>query len=96
MSTSVPVSEPKSSIGPGPAASGSGANNYPPARENPARVVDGWMTVDGCKVARVPEPGRLAFHDRERRRCSERGSDQPSCTLQELVQAMEEAGGDAK
>ena len=37
-------------------------------------VVDGWLVVDGCKVAKVEPGGKLSFRDKCRRRCSERGS----------------------
>ena len=60
----------------------------------PARVVNGWLYVQGCKVARVS--GRtLAFHDKCRRRCSERGTDQVCVSLSDLEHALDqaEAGG---
>ena len=53
-----------------------------------AQVVDGWLIVDGCKVARV-EPGPvIAFKDKCRRRASQRGTDQVRVTLPELEQAL--------
>lgn len=56
----------------------------------------GWLVVDGCKVARVVDVqgGKLlAFHDKCRRRSSERGTDQPAATLGEIAEAIERAGG---
>jgi hypothetical protein len=79
-----PAIKSASSSGEGPAVSGSGPSS-------PVRIVNGWVMVDGCKVARAEPGGVLAFHDRDRRRCSERGSDQPRCTVQELVKAVESA-----
>jgi hypothetical protein len=54
----------------------------------PVKVVDGWLFVDGCKVARV-SGRRLAFKDRCQRRSSKRGSDQPSASLEEIATAIE-------
>ena len=63
---------------------------------NRVQVDHGWLVVDGCKVAKVVEAqGRklLTFHDRCRRRSSERGTDQPAATLGEIQAAIERAGG---
>jgi hypothetical protein len=56
----------------------------------PARVVNGWLFVQGCKVARVS--GRtLAFKDKCRVRCNRRGTDQVRITLTELEQVLDQA-----
>jgi hypothetical protein len=51
-------------------------------------VVNSWLIVDGCKVAKVPRPGVIAFHDKDRRRCSKRGNDQPCATIETIVAAV--------
>lgn len=60
----------------------------PQKTRKPARVVDGWLFVDGCKVARVEEGQVIAFKDKCRRRSSRRGTDQVRVTLHELEQAL--------
>ena len=48
----------------------------------------GWIWVDGAKVARA-EPGKIiAFHDRCRRRVSQRGTDQVAVEMRELWEAL--------
>jgi len=49
---------------------------------------EGWLTADGCKVARVQDGLVLAFHDKDRRRSSLRGTDQVEVSLVELLFLM--------
>ena len=51
---------------------------------------EGWLTADGCKIGRVQDGLVLAFHDKDRRRSSIRGSNQVEVSLVELLFLMAE------
>lgn len=53
-------------------------------------VVDGWLVVDGCKVAKVEPGGMISFKDKCRRRCSERGSGVVMVDPLDIVQAVKD------
>ena len=59
-----------------------------PNTADPVVVVGGFLVVDGCKVARVEPGGVIAFHDRCRRRCSQRGADQVRVSVDALAAAV--------
>ena len=65
-----------------------GATTETPCSD-PVVVVGGFLVVDGCKVARVEPGGVIAFQDKCRRRCSQRGADQVRVKATDLVRAIE-------
>ena len=58
---------------------------------DPVIVVGGFLVVDGCKVARVEPGGVIAFQDKCRRRCSQRGADQVRVSVDALADAVHQS-----
>lgn len=55
---------------------------------DPVVVVGGFLIVDGCKVARIEPGGVIAFQDKCRRRCSQRGADQVRVSVDALAEVV--------
>jgi hypothetical protein len=53
-------------------------------------VENGWVMVDGCKIAKVEPGGKISFRDKCRRRCSERGSTVVIVDPQEIAKIVSE------
>ncbi len=64
-----------------------GATTETPCTD-PVVVVGGFLVVDGCKVARVEPGGVIAFRDKCRRRCSQRGADQVRVSVDALAEIV--------
>ena len=58
---------------------------------DPVVVVEGFLVVDGCKIAKVEPGGVIAFHDKCRRRCSERGANQVRVSVDALAEAVHQS-----
>lgn len=58
-----------------------------------ARIEDGWIISDGCKIARYAEGLSIAFHDKDKFRAMRRGTDQVQVDLVELFQMIAEEMG---
>lgn len=58
-----------------------------------AKIKNGWIISDGCRIARYEDGLSIAFHDKDKRRSSARGTDQVEVALVELFQAVAEEMG---
>lgn len=63
-------------------------------KQQPKVTVDerNFVYVEGVKVAKV-EGGVLSFHDKNKHRAAERGSDCVEIPLNDFVQALSDKGG---